>query len=65
MHECMQRDMDSIPGLVRFPEGGHDNPLQYSCLENPWTEELVGYSKKKVKLLSRVQLFATPWTVAY
>jgi len=19
----------------RFPEGGHGNPLQYSCLENP------------------------------
>ena len=27
--------MGSIPGLGRFPEGGHDNPLQYSCLENP------------------------------
>ena len=25
----------SIPGLGRFPGGGHDNPLQYSCLENP------------------------------
>ena len=24
----------SIPGLGRFPEGGHGNPLQYSCLEN-------------------------------
>ena len=23
------------PGLGRFPGGGHDNPLQYSCLENP------------------------------
>ena len=20
-------------------EGGHGNPPQYSCLENPWTEE--------------------------
>ena len=29
------RDMGSIPGLGRFPEGGHDNPLEYSCLENP------------------------------
>ena len=28
-------DMGSIPGLGRFPEGGHGNPLQYSCLENP------------------------------
>ena len=25
----------SIPGLGRFPGGGHGNPLQYSCLENP------------------------------
>ena len=25
----------SIPGLGRSPGGGHGNPLQYSCLENP------------------------------
>ena len=25
----------SVPGLRRFPGGGHGNPLQYSCLENP------------------------------
>ena len=29
------RDVGSIPGLGRFPGGGHDNPLQNSCLENP------------------------------
>jgi len=28
-------DMGSIPGLGRLPGGGHGNPLQYSCLENP------------------------------
>jgi len=28
-------DMDSIPGLARSPGGGHGNPFQYSCLENP------------------------------
>ena len=28
------RDMGSIPGLERYPGGGHGNPLQYSCLEN-------------------------------
>ena len=27
-------DLGSIPGLARSPEGGHGNPLQYSCLEN-------------------------------
>ena len=29
------RDASLIPGLGRSPGGGHDNPLQYSCLENP------------------------------
>ena len=24
-----------IPGLGRYSGGGHGNPLQYSCLENP------------------------------
>ena len=28
------RDACSIPGSGRSPGGGHDNPLQYSCLEN-------------------------------
>ena len=27
-------DTGLIPGLGRSPEGGHSNPLQYSCLEN-------------------------------
>ena len=29
------RDADLIPGWGRSPGGGHGNPLQYSCLENP------------------------------
>ena len=29
------RAEDSIPGSGRSPGGGHGNPLQYSCLENP------------------------------
>ena len=29
------RDLGSIPGSQRSPGGGHGNPLQYSCLENP------------------------------
>ena len=28
-------DTDLIPGSGRSPGGGHGNPLQYSCLENP------------------------------
>ena len=30
-----ERDVGSIPGWGRYPRGGHGNPLQYSCLENP------------------------------
>ena len=29
------RDLGLIPGSERSHGGGHDNPLQYSCLENP------------------------------
>ena len=28
-------DMGLIPGSGRSPGGGHGNPLQYSCLEDP------------------------------
>ena len=28
-------DLDSFPGLGRFPGEGNSNPFQYSCLENP------------------------------
>jgi len=28
-------DLGSILGSGRSPGGGHGNPLQYSCLENP------------------------------
>ena len=38
-------DMDLAPGLGRSPGGQHDNPLQYSCLENPHGQRsLTGYS---------------------
>ena len=30
-----KRDLGSVPGSGRSPGGGHGNPLQYSCLENP------------------------------
>ena len=32
-------DMGLIPRSGSSPRGGNGNPLQYSCLENPWTEE--------------------------
>ena len=39
------KDWGLIPGLERSPGGGHGNPLQYSCLENPSGQRsLLGYS---------------------
>ena len=43
-------DLGSIPGLGRSPEGGHGNPLQYSCLENPmdggaWKATVLGLQR--------------------
>ena len=32
---CNMEDPGLIPGLGRSPGEGNDNPLQYSCLENP------------------------------
>ena len=41
---CDAGDLGSIPGLGKSPGGGHGNPLQYSCLENPHGQRsLVGY----------------------
>ena len=36
---CDAGDLCSIPGLGRSPGEGNGNPLQYSCLDIPWTEE--------------------------
>ena len=46
------RDMGLIPGLGRSLRGGNDNPLQYSCLENPmdrgaWWAMVHGVSKSQ------------------
>ena len=38
-------DLGSISGLGRSPGGGHGNPLQYSCLENPMDRRVRGVAK--------------------
>ena len=48
-------DVGSIPGLGRSPGGGHGNPLQYSCLENPmergaWLATVSGTAKSGTQL---------------
>ena len=34
-------DMSSIPGSGRSPGEGNDNPLQYSCWENPMDQGIL------------------------
>ena len=42
---CNEGDLGSILGLGKSPGGGHDNPFQYSHLENTHGQRnLVGYS---------------------
>ena len=42
---CNEGNLGSIPGLERSPGGGHGNPLQYYCLENPHEQRsLAGWS---------------------
>ena len=49
---CNVGDLGLIPGLGRFPGGGHGNPLQCSCLENPmdresWWATVLGVTKSQ------------------
>ena len=47
------RDSGLIPELGRSPGGGHCNPFQYSCLENPmdrgaWRLQSIGSDSTEV-----------------
>ena len=52
------RNVGSIPGSGRSPGGGHGEPLQYSCLENPmdrgaWWTIVHGVAKSQTRLTCR------------
>ena len=52
---CDAGDLGSIPGSGRPPGGGHGDPLQYSCLENPiyteaWWATVHGVTKSWTQL---------------
>ena len=54
------RNVGSIPGLRRFPEGGNGNPLQYSCLGNPkdrgaWRATVLGSQRVRHALMIKRQ----------
>ena len=42
-------DPGSIPGSGRSSGEGNDNPIQYSSLKIPWTEELGGLGSQRVR----------------
>ena len=54
------RDSGSIPGSGRSPGGGHGNPLQYSCLENPRTEETRGLQSIVSQSQTQLKRLHTP-----
>ena len=52
---CNAGNSSSIPGSGRSPGGGHGNPLEYSCLENPmdrgaWRATVHGAAKSQIWL---------------
>ena len=59
---CNAGDLDSILGLRRSPGGGHGDPLQYSCLENPHGQRrLAGYSPWGLKESDTTERLTTVW----
>ena len=44
---CNVGDLDLIPGLGRSLGGGHGNPPQHSCLENPHGQRSLVGSKEQ------------------
>ena len=57
---CNAGDLGLTPGSGRFPGGGHGNPLQYSCQENPmdrgaWWATFHGVAKSQTQLSEHTQ----------
>ena len=48
------REVGSILGSGRSPGGGHGDPLQYSCLENPLDRGVLQESAEQSTVLQRV-----------
>ena len=50
------RDSGSISGLERSPGGGHGNPFQHSCLENPKHRGAWWPTVRKVEIIGHDRL---------
>ena len=66
---CNAGDQGLIPGLGRSPGEGNDNPLQYSCLENPmdggvwWATLVHGVANSRTWLSNFTSLYALSHSV--
>ena len=59
---CNAGDLGLISGLGRSHGGGHGNPLQYSCLENPHGQRSLSYKELDMtEWLSTVQTMQETW----
>ena len=62
---CNAGDLGLIPGSGRSPGGGHGNPLQYSCLENPHGQRsLTSYSpwgRKESDMTEQLRAHSHTW----
>ena len=61
------RDSGSIPGLGRFPGGGHGNPLRYFCQKsvvgyNPWGRKELDTTE--ATLATKVAIYSGPVVIS-
>ena len=64
------RDARSAPRWVKSPGEGHDNPLQYSCLENPmargaWRATVHGVAKSQTGLRDSTITASSEYSMAF
>ena len=61
-YQCRRRRFD--PWVGKIPGGENGNPLQYSCLENPMTEEPGGLQSKGSHRVRRdTTMIGTRWRI--
>ena len=61
----MQADVGLNTGVGIHPGGGHGNPLQYSCLENPMDRGAWWATVYRITKLDMTEVTEPAWTVAH
>ena len=60
---CSVEDLGLIRGLGRSPGGGHGNPLQYSCPENPMARGAWWATVPGVTELNKIEQLGTAHSI--